>query len=378
VTRLVDRRPIRLALLVVLVVALAWLALRLASILTPFAASLALAYFLNPPVNGLERIFDRWISRSPRLRQRIEPRVIAVALLVMAVVSVIVLALVFVVPAAYRQISEAAAKLPAYVENWRARVEPLYERLNLQYPEQSEAIRERLVTAVRENAPSLLAPITHVVQAAFSSVMGFVLTVLNFVVIPVFVVYLLFDMNRILMGFAELVPHRFRPYAYSRAAEVDRLLAAFVRGQITVCLILGVFYALALTACRVPMGLLVGFVIGFFNLIPFMSHLIGLPLALGLSWVDGASTERLVAVAAVFVFGQFVEGNFVTPRVVGDSLGLHAVVIMLAVLVGGTLFGLIGMLVAVPLTAALSVFWNDLRDLYLRSTFFRGDATPPA
>jgi predicted PurR-regulated permease PerM len=362
----------------VVVVALAWLVLRLASILTPFAASLALAYFLNPPVNGLERIFDRWISRSPRLRQRIEPRVIAVALLVVAVVSVIVLALVFVVPAAYRQISEAAAKLPAYVSNWRARVEPLYERLNLQYPEQSEAIRERLVTAVRENAPGLLAPITHVVQAAFSSVMGFILTVLNFVVIPVFVVYLLFDMNRILMGFAELVPHRFRPYAYSRAAEVDRLLAAFVRGQITVCLILGVFYALALTACRVPMGLLVGFVIGFFNLIPFMSHLIGLPLALGLSWVDGASTERLVAVAAVFVFGQFVEGNFVTPRVVGDSLGLHAVVVMLAVLVGGTLLGLIGMLVAVPFTAALSVFWNDLRDLYLRSAFFRGDATPPA
>ena len=372
-TRLVERRWVRLVGLIVLVASLVWLALRLASILTPFAASLALAYFLNPPVNALERLFDGVLSRSPRLRRRIEPRVIAVALLVLGVVGLVVLVLVFVVPAAYHQISEAAAKLPAYLTTLRARVEPLYERLNLRYPEQTEAIRQRLVSAARENAPQILAPVTHAVQAAFSSVLGFVLAVLNLVVIPVFVVYLLFDMNRIRMGIAEMVPNRFRPYVYSRATEVDRLLSAFVRGQITVCLILGIFYAVALTACGVPMGLLVGFVIGFFNLIPFMSHLIGLPLALALSWVDNASLERLGAVAAVFLVGQFVEGNFITPRVVGDSLGLHAVVVMLAVLVGGTLFGLIGMLVAVPATAALSVFWSDLRDLYLRSSFYQGD-----
>ena len=375
-TRLAERRPVRLIAVGVLTIAVLWLALRLASILTPFAASLALAYFLNPPVNALERVFDRFLSKSPALRRRVEPRVVAVALLVLVVVGAFVLALVFVVPAAYHQIADAATKLPAYLANLRARVEPLYERLNLQYPEQSEAVRQRIVAAARENAPQLLAPITHAVGAAFSSVMGFVLAILNLVVIPVFVVYLLFDMNRILMGMAELVPHRFRPYAYSRAAEVDRLLSAFVRGQITVCLILGVFYAVALTACSVPMGLLVGFVIGFFNLIPFMSHLLGLPLALALSWVDNASVERLAAVAGVFLFGQFVEGNFVTPRVVGESLGLHAVVVMLAVLVGGTLFGLIGMLVAVPATAALSVFWNDLRDWYLRSAFFQGGEPP--
>jgi len=86
------------------------------------------------------------------------------------------------------------------------------------------------------------------------------------------------------------------------------------------------------------------------------------------------SLSRLVAVAAVFAFGQFVEGNFITPRIVGQSLGLHAVVIMLAVLVGGSLFGFIGMLLAVPVTAALSVFWADLRNFYLRSEFYRGPA----
>jgi predicted PurR-regulated permease PerM len=202
--------------------------------------------------------------------------------------------------------------------------------------------------------------------------------VLNLLIIPVFAFYLLFDMNHIQEGMKELVPHRFRPYAYSRFAEVDRLLSAFARGQVTVCLILGVFYAIGLSACGEPMGVVVGFVIGFFNLIPFMSYVLGLPLALVLSWVDDQSLTRLLVVAAVFTFGQFVEGNFITPRIVGQSIGLHAVVIMLAVLVGGTLFGFVGMLLAMPVTAALSVFWSDLREAYLKSAFFQGNAPPPA
>jgi predicted PurR-regulated permease PerM len=208
-------------------------------------------------------------------------------------------------------------------------------------------------------------------------VLGFVLTILNLIVVPVFAVYLLFDMNRIVTGFKDLVPHRMRDYVYSRVSQVDALLSAFVRGQLTVALILGAFYAVALTLCGVPMGLVVGFAIGLLNLIPFMSYVLGLPIALTLSWVDDGDLSRLVVVAIVFTFGQFVEGNFITPRIVGDSLGLHAVVIMLAVLAGGTLLGFLGMLIAVPTTAALSVFWKDLRALYLRSDFYR-KGEPPA
>ncbi len=107
-----------------------------------------------------------------------------------------------------------------------------------------------------------------------------------------------------------------------------------------------------------------------------MSTVLGLPLAVILSLVDDQSLRQVLAVVAVFFFGQFVEGNFVTPRIVGRGLGLHAVVIMLAVLVGAALFGFIGMLVAVPVTAALSVFWSDLRELYLRSDFYRGAPAP--
>lgn len=369
---------VRLLLILLAVAALSWCLSRLASVLTPFVIAFAFAYFLNPAVNAMERFFSRDIARSRLLRGRLEPRTAAVGILCVAVVLLIGLVVAVLVPAAWHQVSEAAAKLPAYLRTLRARLEPVYESLNLRYPEQTEEVRERVEKAVRENAVLLLRPLTRAIQVAFSSLLDFVLSVLSLVVVPVFAVYLLYDMNHINAGVKELVPHRHRPYVYSRFAEVDRLLSAFARGQITVCLILGAFYAIGLTACGVPLGLLVGFVIGFLNLVPFMSHVLGLPLALLLSWLDDQSLQRLVAVAVIFAFGQFVEGNFITPRIVGQSLGLHAVIVMLAVLVGGTLFGLIGMLIAVPLTSALSVFWADLRALYLRSGFYSGGATPEA
>jgi len=373
------RNPwLRLALAAGAVLLVLWGLLRLLAILTPFVVAFALAYFLNPAVNALEGLLARGMRRAPRLGRRIDARVLAVGFLAAAVLVAFVVALLIVAPAVYKQAAEAVARMPEYARVLRARAEPLLERLQLRYPEQTELIRLRVQQTLQENLPGLLSPVTRMVQAAFSSLLSFVLALLNLLVIPVFTAYLLFDMNRIRQGLKDLVPHRFRPYLYSRLKRVDGLLAAFVRGQLTVALLLGTFYAIALTACGVPMGLLVGFVIGLLNLIPFMSHALGLPIALLLSWLDDQDVTRLLIVAGVFAFGQFVEGNFVTPRIVGESLGLHAVVIMLAVLLGGTLFGFVGMLVAVPATAALSVFFQDLRQLYLRSEFYQGGALPPA
>lgn len=352
-----------------------WAFKAVAPILNPFFVAFALAYFLNPPVNALERSFER--ALPPGLQERVAPRTVAVGLLVMAVVVVVVVAILFAVPIVSDQVKAAAAKAPGYVNTLRAKIEPLYQRLNLRYPEQTAEVRERIVDAVKNHLPEIVGPVTRAIQGTFSSALSFVLTVLNLVVIPVFAVYLLYDMNHIQQGIKELVPWRLRPYVYSRMGEVSRLLSAFVRGQVTVCLILGLFYAISLSLVGVPMGLVVGFVIGFFNLIPFMSYVLGLPLALLLAWLDDPSLVRLAVVAAIFSFGQFVEGNFISPRIVGESLGLHAVVIMLAVLVGGTLFGFPGMILAVPTTAALSVFWSDLKAAYLRSAFYTKGASPP-
>ncbi len=346
--------------------ALVWAVIRLQSILTPFAVAFALAYFLNPATNALEDFYKRIFRRL----RWVAPRAAAVGTLFVALVLVVVLVALVVVPTIYRQVSETAAKLPGYVQRVRAEVEPAIQRLNLRYPQEFEEARQRLIDAIRNHIPEIVAPIPKIVGTAFSSVLSFVLTILNLFVIPVFAGYLLYDMNRICAGIAALVPHRYRDYVYSRTSAVSRLVSAFVRGQITVCLILGSFYAVALTACGVPMGLVVGFIVGFFNLVPYMSTLLGLPLALTLSWIDDQRWQALIAVAVVIFLGQAVEGNFITPRIVGERLGLHAVIVMLAVLIGGTLFGFVGMLLAVPVTAALSVFWADLKAWYLASDFF--------
>lgn len=373
---LFGSRWARLGLLVIGLLVVLFALTALVGVLTPFFAALALAYFLNPAVNALEGFLARAFSRSRLLRERMPPRAVAVGALTTLVLIAVLLAVMFVVPIVYNQVSDTVKKAPDYMNTLRAKVEPAYQRLNLRYPEETEAVRVRVVEAVKNNLPEIVGPLTHGIETAFSSVLAFVLTLLNLVVIPVFTVYLLFDMNHINAGIKDLVPHRLRGYLYSRWGEVDRLLSAFVRGQITVCLILGAFYSVSLTLCGVPMGLVVGFVIGFFNLIPFMSYILGLPLALLLSWLDDGDLTRLLIVAGVFTFGQFVEGNFISPRIVGESVGLHAVVMMLAVLVGGTLFGFPGMLLAVPTTASLSVFWADLRDAYLGSDFYRAGAPP--
>lgn len=369
----IFRSPwVRLIGLVLLVVAVLAIFYSLSSVVTPFAVAFAIAYILNPLVNGMERFFARDLARSRFLSRRLHPRTASVGILTVGVVLVIVLVFVIVVPIVYHQIADTVAKFPSYVQTVRERVEPVIERLNLRYPEEAEEIRTQIERALKENNVAIISRATRVMRATFTSLLSFVLAILNLVVIPIFAIYLLFDMNRIREGIGELIPPRFRPYLGTRVRQVDELLSAWVRGQLTVALLLGAFYALGLTACGVPMGLLVGFVIGFFNLVPFMSYVLGLPIALLLSVIDDQSLPRAVAVVAVFSFGQFVEGNFITPRIVGDRLGLHAVVIMLAVLIGGTLFGFTGMLLALPVTAALSVFWADLRDLYLRSRFYRG------
>lgn len=375
--RLVDSPWAQGLLVLVVLAALGFAIQRLSQVLTPFALAFALAYFLNGAVNALERVLARALARLGRAGRMLEPRAAAVVLLVVFLAAGIVASLIFVVPAVAVQLSEAAAKVPGWARQARAELEPVIERLSLRYPAEIDEARDRLQAILRDHWADMLSPVTRFIQAAFSSVLGFVLALLNLIVIPVFVAYLLIDMNRIREGIKALVPHRLRPYVYSRAQAIDTLLSAFVRGQVTVCLILGCYFAITLTAVGVPMGLLVGFVIGFFNLIPLMSGLLGLPLALTLSWLDDQSGTKLLVVAVIFVIGQFVEGNFITPKIVGETLGLHAVVVMLAVLVGGTLLGLIGMLVAVPVTASLSVFWKDLRAAYLASEFYRLGEPPP-
>ncbi len=339
--------------------------------LTPFLAAFAIAYFLNPSLNRFEQRLGPVLARVPMLGPRLDPRAVSVLVTLMSVGTIVVVIVLLAVPALLNQVEEAARGLPRMVQNVRTRVEPLLEKVNLRYPDETSQIRAVIEEKMKEKLPDLLAPITNLLQWALESTYSFVTVFIHLFVVPVFAGYLLYDMNRIRSGLVQYIPPRIRPWLLGRLGEVDVLLAAFVRGQITVCLILAVFYGVALSILGVPLGLVVGFVIGFFNLVPFMAFVAGLPLALVIAWAGGASSSILFWILVVFLTGKFGDIYVLSPKIVGESLGLHSIVVILVLLLGGEYFGFAGLLLAVPLTAAASVFWGDLTAAYQRSGFYR-------
>jgi predicted PurR-regulated permease PerM len=162
------------------------------------------------------------------------------------------------------------------------------------------------------------------------------------------------------------------------ARDIDTVLAGFVRGQLTVCLILGTFYAVALMAIGLQYGFLVGMIAGMLSFIPYVGSATGLVLSVGIAAIQYWGTPVwIVATAGIFLFGQFVEGNVLAPNLIGKSVGLHPVWLLLALSVFGTLFGFAGLLVAVPVAAALGVLGRFLIDQYMASPLYTGRAPPP-
>ena len=207
--------------------------------------------------------------------------------------------------------------------------------------------------------------------------MSFVNMLMLVVIVPVVSVYLLLDWDRMIANIDELLPRDHAPVVRQLASEIDRTLSSFVRGMGTVCLILGIYYAGALMLVGLQFGLVVGFVAGMVTFIPYLGALIGGVLAIGLALFQfWGEWTQVGLVAGIFIVGQVVEGNFLTPRLVGNSVGLHPVWLLLSLSVFGALFGFVGLLIAVPVTAALGVLARFGVRQYLQSKLYTGLSGP--
>ncbi len=174
-----------------------------------------------------------------------------------------------------------------------------------------------------------------------------------------------------------LVPLRNKPVVRRLAGEIDLAIAGFIRGQALVCLILGLWYGIGLTLIGVNFGLLIGLISGFISFVPYVGSLTGLVLALGVAIVQFAPEWLpIVLTLVVFVSGQFIEGNILAPKLVGDKVGLHPVWLMFALFAFGSLFGFVGLLVAVPLAAAVGVLIRFAIGQYLKSPLYYGGPAP--
>jgi predicted PurR-regulated permease PerM len=213
----------------------------------------------------------------------------------------------------------------------------------------------------------------ELVQAAFTSLGSLVNIIVLFVIVPVVSFYLLMDWDRMVAQVDSLLPREHAPTIRRLAGQIDATLAGFIRGQGLVCLILGTYYAIALMAVGLQFGLVIGFVAGALTFIPYVGAIVGGVMAIGLAlfqfWGDWV---WIVAVWAIFQSGQFIEGNILTPKLVGSSVGLHPVWLIFALSAFGALFGFVGLLVAVPIAAVMGVLARFVAEQYRASKLYRG------
>jgi predicted PurR-regulated permease PerM len=324
-------------------------------VMLPFLVGGALAYFLDPVADRLERA---GLSR-----------VAATATITLVALLVVVLLVLAVVPTLIQQTAGLIQSAPAISQRLQGFLVDQFPQL----ADESSTIRMTLGQigeGIQAKGASLL-------EGVLSSALGLLSAVIFMIVVPVVTFYMLMDWDHMVARIDLMLPRDHAPVIRRLASEVDRALAAFVRGQVSVCLLLGTFYSIALMLAGLQFGLLVGAIAGAITFIPYVGSIIGGALAIGLAlfqfWGDWLS---IGLIAAIFGIGQFVEGNILTPKLVGGSVGLHPVWLMFALSVFGALFGFVGMLVAVPVSAAIGVLIRFGVEQYKASLLYKG-TTPP-
>jgi len=351
------------AALVVLLVLLWWLG----DVILPFLLGAAVAYLLDPVADRFETL---GLSR-----------VVSVALMtVLGLILFITLSLL-VIPTLVTQAASLVERIASIIESAPENVARLQVWLSGTFPglverfpdigdiEQTLSRSLTSVTgAIRERAGTLI-------EGALASFSGIVNALVLLVIVPVVAFYLLLDWDKMVARIDELLPREHAPTIRELAREIDRTLASFVRGQGTVCLILGIYYAAALALVGLQFGFVVGAIAGFLTFIPYVGALVGGVLAIGLAlfqfWGDWL---WILAVWAIFQSGQFIEGNILTPKLVGSSVGLHPVWLLFALSAFGAVFGFVGLLIAVPVAAALGVLARFGVHRYTDSPLYRGTA----
>lgn len=329
-------------------------------IFLPLLLGFVIAYLFDPAVSWFER----------RGRSRVFG-VVVIALVLLVVLSGFFL---YLVPQMTEQVHRLAEHFPEYRNRAQEQLAPWLERLRARYPQQMVELQERSLDWLKANTPRLLGSVGAWLAGFFTSLLSAVLFLLNLVFIPVFAFYLLVDFPKIRQRARELIPLPYRELTLARVAEVDQALSSFLRGQLTIALVLAAINATGLMLLGVPLGLVIGLVAGLANMVPYMSIVVGLIPALLLSWVEHGSLLNLLGVLAVFTAAQLLEGTYLSPRILGKSVNLHPVWVLLSIIVGGSLFGFFGMLIAVPLAAVIHVFVHHWLASYRESRIYRGEA----
>jgi predicted PurR-regulated permease PerM len=336
----------------------------LRAILLPFVAGMAIAYFLDPACDRLEK----WMSRTWAT---------AVVTLVFAIL--IILAFILIAPLLIDQLTQFVHTLPDLFNRAHSKLLPYYASLQQRFGlpdliELGDMARSRMGTGLNW----ILGTLLNLAQNSMA-----IANLLSLIFItPVVTFYLLRDWDKIVAKIDVLLPRQHAAVIRAQGREIDTTLAGFARGQATVCIILATYYATALMIVGLPFGLVVGLAAGLLTFIPYLGAIGGFVIAIAIALVNFDTWTGVIAVAAIFGVGQLAEGNVLTPKLVGDRVGLHPVWVIFALLAGGTLFGFLGLLLAVPVAAGIGVLVRFGLSQYLVSPVYLGrgaatTVTPP-
>ena len=313
-------------------------------VLTPFFIAFALAYLLDPVTDRLESLK---ISRT-----------FAVLVLMAGVFSLVTGIGLLIFPLLKLQAEHLVSNLPNYVAIMQEWMYPLLGVVG--EPEKIQGILNRELLKVGELPLKVISSITSILWGSVAGLFSFILLLANLVIIPVVMFYLLRDYDLINKKMLSFVPARSREQVLSLIKEIDGVLAGFVRGQLMVGLIMAGLYSIGLFFCGTPMSLFIGLLAGLASLVPYLGLVFGFVPAAILTFMQTQDWVLVFGVVGVFVVVQGLEGMIITPRIVGEKIGLHPVAIILAVLLGAEFFGLVGVIVSVPVAAALNVLFTNL------------------
>lgn len=339
---------------------LVWL---LGNVLLPFVVGMAIAYLLGPLVGKMIRAGV--------------PRVVAALLILFGFFMILVAIMAVTLPFAYREAVQLAANLPTYAAQAQEFLIPYIGWVQERFPGQD-------MTAYQETLKSNIGKIFTVSGSLLGGVISggqAVISLGTFIVLaPIVAFFMMAEWVAITRWIDDMIP---RPsYAVIRdlLTQIDRKLSGFIRGQLTVSAFLGVLYAVALSVAGLKFGVLIGLMAGVLSIIPLVGSSVGLVVAVLVAWVQSGEWSYAALIAIIFLTGQFLEGNVITPRIMGKSVGLHPVWILFALLAGGSLMGIVGMLLAVPIAAVIGVLSSFVIEQYKNSIYYKEPAViaPPS
>ena len=310
----------------------------LRSVLMPFVAGILLAYLLDPVVDKLQK----WkISRTW-------------ATLIVCFLAVLILlpAFGFLCEMIENQVELLIKATPKYLALIMDKVRPVIASLAERFPDVQGGHLEDMI---KGNVGNGLKFVGKVLTGLLSNSFALINLISLILIMPVVTFYMLRDWDIFVAKIEDLLPKKSKENIIKILQEINAIIAGFIRGQISVCLILGAFYSVGLKAVGLDLGLLVGFIAGIISFVPYVGSITGFILGIVLAFAQYGDVTHVLYVVAVFLCGQFLEGNFLTPKLVGKSVGLHPVWVMFALLAGGVLLGFLGLMLAVPMAAIIGV-----------------------